>query len=1103
MNLYPEELREPPVPVVAFIGGTKLHQSIFRNLSVVTLPDGTKRPQFFPLSMARSDSLPQSSAAAMASLAPSSSRKRVLSSLKKRGAGAAASMNGPSSLAGTSPTLESEMNMPPQGVLKANWMYKHTRVVPAVAVLLFPEWAKDHKWKAKEAEFHTMLDSIKGELRARNIRTLVVLVQKSPPPDSSHEERLSNFRKRAEVDSKRIIYFYESDISGSVGRLEKQMMEQALAFYKDVAQRLKKEKERLNKNVIGHKDYYVRYCFKVAFYTEFSKDTRISIKYGIMMRHSRVSVAHDLRHYLDGYINLANFAVERQRVMEIKTVAEYIHFKLCKLYFSTNSINDAVAQLERHIKTFRRVLGMAEKEFEHWAWLSRQYEVFAQLLEQHPQTIDAENKKCFPGYYYHVAAIYANKRKAIAKRLCEPVRGSPILDRYKDIDQKPLASIDRSKQVFVGQPPAPFQDHPLEAAGEPMVPDEMEDLYIAVAAELKVNHTDFVISLLQKARSYYTKTKASRMLLQIDALLAQQFVDAARYADAEPLFQALVQHYQEEGWWPLLNDVLESALVCEQDLANAPGYFTYALQLLPAEMTGSLKRKQQIQANIVAALASEVLVNEEMHLDVYVRSSFPSPIRFDALQLQFSDTSYNVSKESSDEDELLFQPGVERHFTFTLNARESPQQLQITEVLLELGHAPNSVVFCWDAQQPSQLKPHAQAEGSVEVLGSSSSKPDGASASASQVISIKELPAKIALNVVHEPPALVNEYYKLELNLQNTEDEPASGSMRLHIGNSANKEEPQFFAARNDRTPVGEIVFRDLAPGASTRHIVYVYFPTAGQKNTVITVSYETATRGSTVFATQLSIVIQRPFNVHFEFYTRDMKQILPSSTSQAAPFHQQQPSHPQASPTIQLPGQPPAFSASAAAASSGIGAPPSQSADLSSLLASQNLSASTFLSAPLSHPAGASAISPSMLLQPPAISLASSAELTSTILVEEMATDEDGVVVPPPAVPLTVDEPFWLMVEMTSTPPYPLSIEHTNLAMVNTTKENGPVATCTSTPFKPTVMESGQRYSLWYSITASVVGDSVNLATFSLRWKRKLRAGEPEPDEEEVASSV
>ncbi len=119
-----------------------------------------------------------------------------------------------------------------------------------------------------------------------------------------------------------------------------------------------------------------------------------------------------------------------------------------------------------------------------------------------------------------------------------------------------------------------------------------------------------------------------------------------------------------------------------------------------------------------------------------------------------------LTEESSDEDELLFQPGVERHFTFTLNARESPQQLQvhctlerapgsldrnnnqcdltlcaaqITDVLLELGHAPNSIVLCWDAQQPSQLKPQAQAEGSVEVLGGSSSKPDGVIAS--QVIS--------------------------------------------------------------------------------------------------------------------------------------------------------------------------------------------------------------------------------------------------------------------------------------------------------------------------------------------------------------------------------
>lgn len=36
------------------------------------------------------------------------------------------------------------------------------------------------------------------------------------------------------------------------------------------------------------------------------------------------------------------------------------------------------------------------------------------------------------------------------------------------------------------------------SADEPMVPDEMEDLYMAIAAELKINHTEIAISLLAK-----------------------------------------------------------------------------------------------------------------------------------------------------------------------------------------------------------------------------------------------------------------------------------------------------------------------------------------------------------------------------------------------------------------------------------------------------------------------------------------------------------------------------------------------------------------------------------------------------------------------------
>lgn len=35
------------------------------------------------------------------------------------------------------------------------------------------------------------------------------------------------------------------------------------------------------------------------------------------------------------------------------------------------------------------------------------------------------------------------------------------------------------------------------------------------------------------------------------------------------------------------------------------------------------------------------------------------------------------------------------------------------------------------------------------------------------------------------------------------------------------------------------------------------------------------------------------------------------------------------------------------------------------------------------------------------------------------------------------------------------------------------------------TVMDSGQRYSLWYALTPLVAGENIVLGTFSLRWKR------------------
>lgn len=46
------------------------------------------------------------------------------------------------------------------------------------------------------------------------------------------------------------------------------------------------------------------------------------------------------------------------------------------------------------------------------------------------------------------------------------------------------------------------------------------------------------------------------------------------------LFESLVLSYKQDGWRSLLNNVLESALICEQQVHDTRAFFNYALQLL-------------------------------------------------------------------------------------------------------------------------------------------------------------------------------------------------------------------------------------------------------------------------------------------------------------------------------------------------------------------------------------------------------------------------------------------------------------------------------------------------------------------------------------------
>ena len=117
-------------------------------------------------------------------------------------------------------------------------------------------------------------------------------------------------------------------------------------------------------------------------------------------------------------------------VEEIKGVADVINYKLCSHRMAALQGREAVVQFQSHVHTFRDCVGPKGTEYRHWHWLSRQYMIFAQLLEQLHQrsrsggsatatSFHALGGLLHPGYYYHLAAKYAKLRREAAQVVCD------------------------------------------------------------------------------------------------------------------------------------------------------------------------------------------------------------------------------------------------------------------------------------------------------------------------------------------------------------------------------------------------------------------------------------------------------------------------------------------------------------------------------------------------------------------------------------------------------------------------------------------------------------------------------------------------------------
>nr|XP_043615087.1 trafficking protein particle complex subunit 11 [Erigeron canadensis] len=595
MEDYGEEVRTPPVTLVSIVGGDQhVQTTILTHLHSQQPPINTLAlPDFSTIS------------------------QLLLSKSQKK-------------------DFEDEHQLPSEfsktGIIKRDWLSKHRTKVPAVVACLFD--AADLLLAPNPNHPFTHLDNLKSVIRGRNIKLVVVVVLPFHSKDSITEDRMVALRKRAELDAKSVITFIPDnafELNQSLNRLGSIFSELAVTFYRDEGRRIKM---RLEKKNYGGIEFNVRYCFKVAIYAEFRRDW-----------------VEALRMYEDGYhalremIGTSTKLPAIQRLVEIKTVAELFHFKISTLLLHGGKIVEAIKWFRQHNASYKKVTGPPEVAFLHWEWLSRQFLVFAELLESSNATMQSISSPVIsvadrtsadwefrPAYYYQLAAQFLKEKKICVENALS------MTDAIADTDETSDSIVP---SLYVGQ----FA-RLLDLGGTSVMQLITDEDYIqfALSEGKKIRDSIEIIGLLNKSFDAYNNLKAQRAASLCRLLMAKEYFIFGDFSNAKHHFDKLASLYRQEGWVTLLWEVLGYLRECSRRLGSAQEFIACSLEMaaMPVSSISCLPTLKDCGPggspclNQVEVIHNEVfsIVREELseeNMDVKVNSDHPLHLEIDLV----------------------------------------------------------------------------------------------------------------------------------------------------------------------------------------------------------------------------------------------------------------------------------------------------------------------------------------------------------------------------------------------------------------------------------------------------------------------------------------
>ncbi|KAK4791665.1 hypothetical protein SAY86_032078 [Trapa natans] len=646
MEEYPDELRNPPVALISLVGCPEHHPAISSYLhsqqhpiNVLALPDFSKVP--------------------------------VVLAKKVKDSGS---------------------EDPPGGILKRDWLLKHRTKIPALVAVLFSSLdvsGGPTQW----LQVCSDLENLKAAIRPRNVKLVVVVVLQSSSAelhaDGNNEDRMIALKKRAEVDSKYLLMYTPNDVSElkqSLDRLGNVFSELASAHYREEGRRIRTKVEKRGYNF---PELHMRYCFKVAIYAEFRRDWNEALKF-----------------YEEAYRILRQMVGTKtrlppiQRIVEINSVAEQLQFKISTLLLHGGKVLDAVQWFCQHNVAYRRLVRVTEAPYLHWEWMSRQFLVFAELLETSSATMQSISSfvvggtdgtltewEFRPAYYYQLAATYLKKKQSSLEISLS------MTDNSSEVD----SSIDSVvPSTYVGQF-ARLLEQGDELSMQPLSDEQYVQYTLAEGKRFQDSYE--IIALLKRAYESYSSLKAQRMGSTCGLEIAKEYFFLNNYVNTKQVCDDIITLYRQEGWVALIWEVLGYLRECSRKLGAVKSFIEYSLEMAalpvlpdtsitflgfmesgPAGLP-SLQQREHIQKEVMELFGKDSRDGLSAEKSTDLRLTEENPLN---LEIDLVSPLRTVMLASVAFHEQMIKPSVSTLITLSLLS-QLPLSIQIDKIDLQFN----------------------------------------------------------------------------------------------------------------------------------------------------------------------------------------------------------------------------------------------------------------------------------------------------------------------------------------------------------------------------------------------------------------------------------